>query len=95
MKRIQCGEWLNDNIIDVYFACLQKKYTQHTFFPTAFWEKCASSDSASLTRWNSVKNMSQSRMVFIPVNIANTHWVMLVINVNSKVRVRVRVRVRV
>lgn len=98
---LQClrpGEWLNDEVINVYFELLKerekrepKKFLKCHFFNTFFYKKLLGGKSGydfkSVRRWTTQKKLgyglSECDMIFVPIH-KQVHWCLVVINNKDK-----------
>ena len=92
-------EWLNDEIINFRFQLLRqrqdRKVSRHNnmmnasslmrkshFFNTYFMDKIRKEENVS--RWTKKFSIFDLDKVFVPINITNTHWTLLVVFVQAK-----------
>ena len=94
------GQWLNDEIINLYMAMLKDKLdraiilkgdinTKEThFFNTFFWCKLTENDTykfSNIEKWiKKIEKPFECDKIFIPINIKNVHWTMIVISFLAK-----------
>jgi Ulp1 family protease len=99
-EKLQCmkdGEWLNDEVINFYMGMLKEKDSKEnssetsfyfsTFFMTKLIEKRngqATYTYKNVERWTKKCNIFDMEKIFIPINIKNLHWVMVVIYMKTK-----------
>jgi Ulp1 family protease len=91
------GTWLNDEIINFYMQLLQEKddnfvtqqkksKTSH-YFNSFFYTKLLENGQyqySNVKRWTKKFDIFQKSKIFIPINLHNTHWTMLVIYMEKK-----------
>ncbi|CDK25636.1 unnamed protein product [Kuraishia capsulata CBS 1993] len=89
--RLRNGRWLNDTIMDFYFAMMvdRSRSSQETrplpkmfAFTTHFYTTLASRGYTSVARWAKKKKVDVTDLdyVFVPVNVGTSHWTLAVIN---------------
>ena len=94
------GQWLNDEIINLYMALLKDQLeraiifkgdvnTKEThFFNTFFWSKLTENDKykfSNIEKWiTKIEKPFECNKIFIPINIKNVHWAMIVISFIAK-----------
>jgi hypothetical protein len=92
-KCLNKNEQVNDEIINFYMNMLQEfdnsKGTckRSHFFNTFFMTKLLEGGTYTFPNvqgWSKKFDISQLRRVFVPINIANWHWTMLVVNYPEK-----------
>lgn len=77
--------WMNDTIIDWFMTYLQTKATDEnikSLFMKVF-DFLSLNDSIESTFLRSV-NVSELRNIYIPINVANSHWLLAIIDIRSK-----------
>ena len=94
LKTLDNGMWLNDEIIN-YFFCLMNEHSVGVnnkchFVSTSFYTKLMEGNTYNynnikswVRRWTAGSIFSQHH-IYIPVNINNQHWVLVVINFQHK-----------
>lgn len=90
--------WLNDEVINFYMCLLQqrdnfnieisdgRRVSSH-YFNTFFIDKLITKGQynyANVERWTKKFNVFLKDKIFIPVNISNTHWTMIVVYIKLK-----------
>ena len=73
------GAWFNDELINAYFAILAYQHPEHYFMNTFFVTKLTRSGVSGVIRWANPVKVSQSKIVFIPVNLNNAHWILVIV----------------
>lgn len=84
------GEQLNDEVINLYMAILGKKFPNNHYFSTFFMEKLLGDKDrikgykfSNVQRWTKGFRIEDKQQVYIPINILNSHWTLLVIDFQS------------
>ena len=91
-KKLQClrpRTWLNDEIINVYFAMLNDGDQTSYCFNTFFMEKllgpeCHRYSFSEVQRWTKHFDVFSQPRILFPVDIRNNHWTLLVIYIPEK-----------
>ena len=86
MRTLLPNTWINDEIINFYFQILQK-YDHNNdsyFFNSFFMTKLKGFEFDEVKRWTRHINVFSFKKLFFPVNINNSHWVLLVIDIENK-----------
>ena len=97
VAKIRClrpRTWLNDEVINFYLSMLQsdlnqcavgqgKIYSFSTFFMVRLLEN-NTYKYANVARWTKRVDIFSFERVFIPININNTHWTLIVIDITMK-----------
>ncbi|ACH46896.1 putative ubiquitin-like putative cysteine protease [Feldmannia species virus] len=87
INRFHPGRWYNDNIIDSYMALLggssnpasrKKAY----FFNTMFYPLLT--HGGSISGYTRGIPITRKDRIFIPVNVHNNHWILVVVDAESK-----------
>eukprot|EP00871_Galdieria_phlegrea_P001757 jgi/Galph1/2582/GphlegSOOS_G1256.1 len=90
------GKWLNDEIINFYMFLLQernerlwKKFSHPKcyFFSSFFFSKLmfrGAYDFFAVRKWTRKLNLFEFDKIIIPINVAQVHWIVAVINIKSK-----------
>lgn len=95
---LETHSWYNDEIINAHFALLQRIHPQHYFFTTFLFtklEQCAAFQQTGnlrmaretrerLGRWTKEVCMGEKKKVFVPVNLGQSHWVLVVLDVSER-----------
>jgi sentrin-specific protease 1 len=95
LQRLQPGIWLDDTLVNFYLnQCLSKRDTSsYLFYKTNFWNSLMNVDTISMVHqyefdkvrwWNKGQNIFDMKKVFIPINVGNSHWVLVVIDIEKK-----------
>lgn len=74
------GAWYTDEIINAYFSLLQLQYPQCHFFSTFFYTKLAARGVLGVERWVDRMALERKQLLFVPVNLNNVHWAMIVVD---------------
>ncbi|KAJ3992912.1 hypothetical protein F5050DRAFT_1553700, partial [Lentinula boryana] len=77
--------WLNDSVIDAYLSLISSTTPPditivHTFVYAAIW---SARSSGRRMRENDYPNLMKSRLILMPINIGNTHWIAGAINLTT------------
>ncbi|KAL6454545.1 Senp1 Sentrin-specific protease 1 [Candida maltosa Xu316] len=82
LQTLREPKWLNDNVIDYYFNLIMKEYPEVFGWTTHFYTALESRGYQGVARWAKRKKIDlfQKAKVLVPVNIANTHWALAVID---------------
>ncbi len=89
LKRLLPGNWLQTDIINAYFHLLASKSDKTFFHNTYLYQKLTQSNkNDGITFANKVDkkqkiDISKLEQIFIPVNIDNAHWVLVVVNIKT------------
>ena len=93
------GTWLNDEVINFYMCMLQHRddrltsasngvklssYYFNSFFINKLISKNGDYDYKIVERWTKKMNVFLLDKMFMPVNIGNTHWAMIVVYMKLK-----------
>jgi len=86
------GEWINDEIINATMKILRGKHLQgganvvfSSFFYSRLREQRMGYSYDSVRRWTKHINIfNDDASVYIPINVGNFHWFMMVLSVKSK-----------
>jgi Ulp1 family protease len=87
LKRLEPGNWLNDQIVDGYLYLISEASfgTVHSF-NCFFWQKIQRGDWAGLAaytrRW--MVKVWEKRLLLFPIAIANTHWALCAVDIKAK-----------
>jgi sentrin-specific protease 1 len=97
--RLRPGVWLNDEIVNFYMSMLQERDKElvrrypkrlpsfffNSYFITELLDK-GGYKYANVERWSTrfKINIFEMNKIFFPVNIANNHWTMAIINMSKK-----------
>lgn len=79
--------WLNDEVINFYMSMLQERNTKYHYFNSFFLVKLVENGKYcynNVKRWTKKFNILEKEKIFIPVNLGNTHWTMMVIHMTAK-----------
>jgi hypothetical protein len=79
--------WLNDSIVDFYFAMLQSQFKNvccsfnHSFMDKAYYNNDSTYQYKPISRWTHKKNRSinvfSKQTILIPKNNSNNHWILI------------------
>jgi Ulp1 protease family, C-terminal catalytic domain len=94
-RKLRCLDgcnWINDDIINYMFAIWNERATfhqaRHVFICTDLMQhlqKPHYNFDTDVRRWfNHGEHIKDDSILYIPVNITNTHWTLLVINMTEK-----------
>eukprot|EP00924_Labyrinthula_sp_SR-Ha-C_P003326 augustus_masked-scaffold_15-processed-gene-6.49-mRNA-1 protein AED:0.24 eAED:0.25 QI:0/-1/0/1/-1/1/1/0/463 len=92
------GNWLNDEVINTFMVLLRRYTIKHLpkekqcyFHSTFFFNKLSENNSynySNVKKWTKRGrrkcNIFSQRLVFIPVNVHNTHWTLVVVDIENK-----------
>ena len=91
------GTWLNDEVINYYLGILQErdnflctKYSYRKksyYFNSFFWTKLTENNEFNfdhVKRWTKSFCIFDFDKVFIPINVVNAHWALIVIYISEK-----------
>lgn len=99
MLCLRRGKWLNSEVINFYMEMLMERDRQRSklsdenmldshFFSSYFMSKLLSSDLQyaykNVMNWSKTFKVFEKDKIFIPVNIQNVHWAMLVVYIRRK-----------
>jgi hypothetical protein len=89
--------WLNDEVINFYMNLLQERDTKFInakektrsshYFNSFFFTKLLENrvyNYSNVKRWTKKFDIFEKEKIFIPVNLNNTHWTMLMIHMQKK-----------
>lgn len=76
-------DWLNDKIINIYFALLSKKFTKVYAFTSYFYYFLNKKGYQEVAKWTKNTNLFAYDVILIPVHLEN-HWILVVINIKDK-----------
>ena len=85
--RLECGKWLNDNLLDYGFftlsQCLRSNdVSKVQLFPTFFYTKLVSGAAqkhADIRKWTKNINIFDKPIHIYPINEAEHHWYIIVV----------------
>jgi Ulp1 family protease len=85
-------KWLNDDIIEVYMQLLCDQYSSSNnilLLNTHFMDKLLDIDNNKRYTYDNVKRWTKQNVfnfdkIFIPININNCHWVLIIIFIHHK-----------
>ena len=97
LRCLQDGEWLNDEVIEVYSRLIVKRSRDHTDEPrklcrleivknTFFYEKLTETgyDYSKVKSWTIKKPLLDTDKILVPINKNKKHWVLGCINIRDK-----------
>ena len=94
VKKIQCllpETWLNDEVINFYFNMLMSGlhrkegfYSFSSFFFTRLLVPNLGYTYKNVRRWTMKVDIFSKKKIFFPINIGNTHWTLLLIDLMLK-----------
>jgi len=90
--RLQPQKWVNDEAVNAYLYILQKwaenhvsEYGQSLFLSTHFWEQLSTTVGfSSDCSWFRNVDLFSLNFVYIPVNVTDTHWYPVIVDVKKK-----------
>jgi hypothetical protein len=93
--RLRPGEWLDDEIINIFIYSLRTQYPNNFYFPSMFLGQLLLNGHYNFkmveTWWPSSKYKFETRTkldnvksIFFPYNIRNTHWALVIMDVEAK-----------
>lgn len=90
VARLKPGGWLVDEVINFYFSLLQKRFGDCYYFNSFFLIKLAGENYdeyryVGVRRWTRKVDLFARRRVFIPINLNNTHWTLICIDMQLQV----------
>jgi sentrin-specific protease 1 len=84
------GRWLNDMVVDFFFAMLAVRDTQSVingaldngsyFVGSFFYTQLRCHGYEGVRRWNRGVELFGMEKVFVPINVNNVHWILAVID---------------
>lgn len=85
-QRLKSKGWLNDTIIDAYMKLLGQKYDRVHFCSNFFYTKLTEvgENYEKINRWFKNVDIKSKKMIIFPVNIQNSHWTLLLIDIQGK-----------
>jgi len=85
-KRLKSKVWLNDTIIDAYMKLLGQNYSTVHFCNNFFFTKLTEvgDNYGIINRWFKNVDIKSKKMIIIPVNIQNSHWTLILIDIQGK-----------
>ena len=88
-KRLLNKKWYNSDIINAYMAILggprNPGSRKSIFLSTQFYTKLTSSSNPNNVKtWTKDLNTTGNVKIFVPVNIANQHWILVMIDVKNQ-----------
>ena len=98
MATLKNGEWINDEVVNLYFAILQQRETSNMdlprvqFFSSQFYPKLAESTDGyyykNVTNWTARSKVPgtvfSKDLLIIPIHCHGNHWTLAVINIKLK-----------
>jgi Ulp1 family protease len=93
IQLLKPSAWLNDEVINFYMAMLQERSNllkgECHFFASHFFTRLIGPernqrDFRGVMSWSKKFNVFSRDKVFIPVNIINNHWFLIVVHVQKK-----------
>eukprot|EP01122_Echinamoeba_exundans_P003371 TRINITY_DN13484_c0_g1_i1.p1 TRINITY_DN13484_c0_g1~~TRINITY_DN13484_c0_g1_i1.p1 ORF type:complete len:329 (-),score=61.23 TRINITY_DN13484_c0_g1_i1:225-1211(-) len=87
LKCLRPGQWLNDEIINCYMEMLntwanKRLLKVHCF--SSFFLTMLAGGYRRVKRWTRSKDVFSMDRIIFPVNLNNTHWCLVVINMKAK-----------
>src|SRR3989338_197939 len=79
--------WLNDTIIDYWIEVISRKNTNpiYGFVGVFFYEKIKTLDGRiKVQSWLQHLDLKVVRLIFIPINITNFHWILAVLDLDNQ-----------
>lgn len=82
LRTLADGQWLNDNVIDYYNNLVMQANPDVWVWTTHFYSTLAAKGYLGVARWARRKKLDlfTKNKVVVPINIANTHWAVTVID---------------
>jgi Ulp1 family protease len=83
-------QWLNDEVINFYFALISDKYPSTYAWNSFFWLKLSGDGNGynykAVQRWTSRKKIDlfSFRRILVPMNIGKNHWALGVLDLEHK-----------
>lgn len=79
-------EWFNDEIINSYFYILQREFEENLYLSTFFYPKLQRENENInwLIKSGISKKIKSSKYIFIPININQVHWVLVMVNMKTE-----------
>ena len=95
LKALAPGTWLNDEIVNFYFemlteGCISNNMRIHSFSSFFFLKLLRINEPvkgylfSNVRRWTKHIDISTLEIIFIPVNITNHHWTLVLIDILLK-----------
>lgn len=96
VQKIMClnpGCWINDEIINFFMQMLLEKNNcckskQSFFLSSFFMERLLCTDKKykfdNVRNWTKTINIYDQEHIFIPVNVSNTHWTLVVVSMLNR-----------
>ena len=91
VSKIQClapATWLNDEVINFYFEMLLNTSTTMYAFSSFFMQQLLIKSNcynfANVKRWTKKVDIFLQKIIFIPINMRNFHWTLIIINIEMK-----------
>ena len=83
-SRLECGRFLNDNLLEYGFFKLSQSLdsadaNRIELFPTFFYERLMSTQNANICRWTKNTNIFDKRIQIYPINEIEHHWYIIVV----------------
>lgn len=88
--RLKPSKWLNDDIILIYFYSLFRNSTENIFLNTHFFDKLYNIETSQYNYFDAMAHLPswldifKYKKIFIPINIADRHWVLVVVYMERK-----------
>ncbi|CAG8481304.1 2679_t:CDS:2 [Paraglomus occultum] len=84
--------WLSSDHINAYLSLLMSTHDHIHAFPTYLYTKLSFKyDYASVQRWTKKTCIFGKSIVFVPVNVTENHWLLVVIWIKSERRERIEI----
>ena len=86
-KKISClkpGTWLNDEEINFYVEVMMQEGESIHSFSTFFMIRLYENENytfKNVAKWTKKVDIFRQKKVFIPINVKNFHWVLVVIDI--------------
>lgn len=93
LKRLNPGQWLNDELINFYLQLLSEKSKKNTvspchFFNSHFYSLLTAQDTGffynRVAKWTKSVDIFSLAKVIFPVHVGDNHWCLGVINIKLK-----------
>lgn len=75
---LQGTNWLNDEIINIYFDLIKTTYQNVYTFNSFFWPKLSKGGHATVARWTRLTNIFEYNLILLPIHLT-MHWCLVCI----------------
>lgn len=79
--------WLSSDHINAYLSYLSTKFHHVYSLSSFFYTKLTKAGYSSVVRWTKRTQISQKKIIFVPINLHQSHWILAVIFMKDPYRI--------